>query len=170
MTNKKKNSLNGFNINNSNVSITINSSNNLKKEAKQKSKISQKESEDLKFLFKLYSQKEYDLLLNNLPIIKPYQNKNIYSALHLYPIQIDKKNVSKDREQIFNELREASLGVNVHYIPIHTQPYYLRLGFKEGDYPNSEDYYSNAISIPLFHSMTLYSTLKLFFIIIKLVY
>ena len=99
--------------------------------------------------------KRYDLLLNNLPIIKPYQNKNIYSALHLYPIQIDKKNVSKDREQIFNELREAGLGVNVHYIPIHTQPYYLRLGFKEGDYPNSEDYYSNAISIPLFHSMTL---------------
>jgi UDP-4-amino-4,6-dideoxy-N-acetyl-beta-L-altrosamine transaminase len=100
-------------------------------------------------------QKRYDLLLKNLPIIKPYQNKNVYSAVHLYPIQINRKYVSKNREQIFNELREAGLGVNVHYIPIHTQPYYLQLGFKEGDYPNSEAYYSHAISIPLFSSMTL---------------
>ena len=100
-------------------------------------------------------QKRYDSLLDNLPIIKPYQDKHSYSALHLYPIQINRKYVSKNREQIFNELREAGLGVNVHYIPIHTQPYYLQLGFKEGDYPNSEAYYTHAISIPLFSSMTL---------------
>ena len=63
--------------------------------------------------------------------------------------------VDKSREKIFNELREAGIGVNVHYIPIHTHPYYQQLGFKVGDFPNSESYYNRVISIPLFHAMTL---------------
>jgi len=92
--------------------------------------------------------------LGDLPIIKPYQDKDNYSALHLYPIQIDLNKISKNREQIFNVLRENGIGVNVHYIPIHTQPYYLQFGFREGDFPNSESYYSRVISIPLFHTMT----------------
>ena len=99
-------------------------------------------------------QKRYDSLLSGLPIIRPYQDKHSFSALHLYPIQIDLNKVSKNREQIFNELRENGVGVNVHYIPIHTQPYYLQFGFKEGDFPNSESYYSRTISLPLFHAMT----------------
>jgi len=98
-------------------------------------------------------QERYDLLLSGLPIIEPYQDKDSYSALHLYPIQIDSNKVRKNREQIFNVLRENGVGVNVHYIPIHTQPYYLQFGFREGDFPNSESYYSRAISIPLFHNM-----------------
>jgi len=100
-------------------------------------------------------QERYDSLLSGLPIIKPYQDKDSYSALHLYPIQVDLNKVSKNREQIFNELRENGVGVNVHYIPIHTQPYYLQFGFKEGNFPNSEYYYSRTVSIPLFHTMTL---------------
>jgi UDP-4-amino-4,6-dideoxy-N-acetyl-beta-L-altrosamine transaminase len=100
-------------------------------------------------------QKRYDELLKGLPIITPYQDLDSYSALHLYPIQIDLNRVSKNREQIFNELRENGVGVNVHYIPIHTQPYYQQLGFVKGDFPNSEAYYNRAISIPLFHTMTL---------------
>jgi UDP-4-amino-4,6-dideoxy-N-acetyl-beta-L-altrosamine transaminase len=99
-------------------------------------------------------QKRYDELLNNLPIITHYQGPDSYSAFHLYPIQIDLKNISKNRGQIFNELRKNGIGVNVHYIPIHLQPYYQKLGFKEGSFPNAENYYSRAISIPLFHSMT----------------
>ena len=99
-------------------------------------------------------QERYDLLLSDLPIIEPYQDKDNYSALHLYPIQIDLNKVSKNREQIFNVLRENGIGVNVHYIPIHTQPYYLQFGFREGDFPNSESYYDRTISIPLFHTMT----------------
>jgi len=98
-------------------------------------------------------QKRYDLLLSGLPIIEPYQDKDSYSALHLYPIQIDLNKVRKNREQIFKVLRENGVGVNVHYIPIHTQLYYLQFGFSEGDFPNSESYYSRAISIPLFHTM-----------------
>jgi len=100
-------------------------------------------------------QEKYDILLAGLPVIKPYQDPDCYSALHLYPIQIDLDKNSKGRKKIFNELRENGIGVNVHYIPIHTQPFYQQLGFKEGDFPNSEYYYSRAISIPLFHAMTL---------------
>jgi UDP-4-amino-4,6-dideoxy-N-acetyl-beta-L-altrosamine transaminase len=108
------------------------------------------------FVYKRHKlQEQYDLLLDGLPIIKPYQDKDSYSALHLYPIQIDLDSVDKSRQQIFNELRRGSIGVNVHYIPIHTQPYYLQLGFKEGDFINSEAYYNRAISIPLFHTMTI---------------
>ena len=100
-------------------------------------------------------QKRYDSLLNDLAIIKPYQDQDNYSALHLYPIQVDLESIDKSRQQIFDELRQSGIGVNVHYIPIHTQPYYQQLGFQEGSFPNSEVYYDRAISIPLFHTMTL---------------
>ena len=99
-------------------------------------------------------QERYDSLLSDLPIVKPHQSQDSYSALHLYPIQIDLDSVDKDREKIFDELRQNGIGVNVHYIPIHTQPYYLQFGFKVGDFPNSESYYNRVISIPLFHTMT----------------
>jgi UDP-4-amino-4,6-dideoxy-N-acetyl-beta-L-altrosamine transaminase len=100
-------------------------------------------------------QERYDLLLSSLPIVKPYQDQDSYSALHLYPIQIDLDSVDKSRKQVFDELRQEGIGVNVHYIPIHTQPHYQQLGFKEGNFPNSEVYYSRTISIPLFHTMAL---------------
>jgi UDP-4-amino-4,6-dideoxy-N-acetyl-beta-L-altrosamine transaminase len=100
-------------------------------------------------------QERYDFLLSDFPIMEPYQDKDSYSALHLYPIQIDLENIGKSRKQVFNELRDRGIGVNIHYIPIHTQPYYLQFGFSEGDFPNSEAYYDRSISIPLFHTMTL---------------
>jgi dTDP-4-amino-4,6-dideoxygalactose transaminase len=95
------------------------------------------------------------LLSEDLPIIKPYQSQNSYSSLHLYPIQIDLESTDKTRRRIYDELWDNGIGVNVHYIPIHTQPYYQKKGFKEGDFPNSEAYYNRAISIPLSHSITL---------------
>ena len=107
------------------------------------------------FVSKRHILKErYDMLLSNNSIIKPYQNQDSYSALHLYPIQIDLDIIDKDRQEIFDELKRDGIGVNVHYIPIHTQPYYLKFGFKQGNFPNSEVYYKRAITIPLFHSMT----------------
>tara|TARA_B110000008_G_C16966572_1_gene562257 strand:+ start:2198 stop:3355 length:1158 start_codon:yes stop_codon:yes gene_type:complete len=98
-------------------------------------------------------QEKYNSLLSSLPIIIPYQDKDCYSSLHLYPIQIELNKVSKSRAQIFNSLSKCGIGVNVHYIPIHTQPYFLNLGFSKGDFPNAENYYSGAISIPIFQSM-----------------
>jgi len=91
----------------------------------------------------------YNLLLNNLPLIKPFQDQDSYSSLHLYPIQIDLEKTNKNREKIFEELRSSGVGVNVHYIPIHTHPYYQKLGFQNGDFPNTEAYYTRAISLPL---------------------
>ncbi len=100
-------------------------------------------------------QERYDLLLKDIPVIRPFQNIDSYSALHLYPIQIDTSKVSKNRKQIFDDLRKKGIGVNVHYIPIHTQPYYQKFGFRVGDFPNSESYYSAAISLPIYSSMAL---------------
>ena len=99
-------------------------------------------------------QKRYNELLKNLPVITPYQDMDSYSALHLYPIQIQTDKVKSTRKEIFKALRKNDIGVNVHYIPVHTQPYYENIGFKKGDFPNAESYYESAISIPLFHAMT----------------
>ena len=116
--------------------------------------ISQMERLDEFILKRHILQEKYDSLLAGLPVVRPYQAHDSYSALHLYPIQITLDNNCKSRKQVFIELRDKNIGVNVHYIPIHTQPYYQQLGFKEGDFPNSEYYYSRAISIPLFQAMT----------------
>jgi len=96
----------------------------------------------------------YDQLLGELPVIRPYQSSDIYSALHLYPIQIDVNNATVSRSQVFDTLRKGGICVNVHYIPVHTQPYYLEMGFAYGDFPVSESYYYNAISLPLFPQMS----------------
>ena len=100
-------------------------------------------------------QEKYDELLDGMPIIRPYQDKDCYSSLHLYPIQIDLNKTNKSRKQVFSEIRDLGIGVNVHYIPIHLQPYYEQFGFKRGDFPNSESYYKNTLSLPLFHLMSL---------------
>ncbi len=96
----------------------------------------------------------YDELLKEMPVILPYQSSENFSALHLYPIQIKLEEITKTRKQIFNYLRENGIGVNVHYIPVHTQPYYKGLGFNGGDFPHVESYYSRALSIPLYQGMT----------------
>jgi len=90
-----------------------------------------------------------------LPLVVPFQFEDSYSALHLYPIQVELEKIDKTHAEVFQALRDSGLGVNVHYIPVHTQPYYQEIGFKVGDYQNSELYYSRAISIPLYHGMTL---------------
>ena len=99
-------------------------------------------------------KKRYDLMLENECLIKPYQNPDCFSSLHLYPIKVNLTEHKNSRDKIFNRLRDSGIGVNVHYIPIHTHPYFKGLGFKEGDFPIAEEYYSKAISIPLFQSMT----------------
>lgn len=93
----------------------------------------------------------YDELLQDLPVIMPYRNPENRSALHLYPIQI----APKKRQHIFDYLREHSIGVNVHYIPVPTQPYYREhFGFQAGTFPNAEHYYAKTISLPLYFSLT----------------
>ena len=99
-------------------------------------------------------QERYHGLLVGLPLVCPYQFKDSCSSLHLYPIQIELGKIDKTRAQVYDALRENGLGVNVHYIPIHTQPYYQKMGFKQGDFPQAECYYDRVITIPLFSDMT----------------
>ncbi len=96
---------------------------------------------------------QYDKQLATLPIITPWQSPDCYSTYHLYPIQI-KPEALLSRKMIFDSLREMNIGVNVHYIPVHTQPYYQRLGFKKGNFPVAEAYYERAISLPLHYRLT----------------
>jgi UDP-4-amino-4,6-dideoxy-N-acetyl-beta-L-altrosamine transaminase len=100
-------------------------------------------------------QQRYDELLLGLPITLPHQLEGSYSALHLYPIQLKLESIAKPHAQVFEELRLHGLGVNVHYIPVHTQPYYQNMGFEQGGYPLSENYYRRAISIPLYSGLSL---------------
>ena len=100
-------------------------------------------------------QQRYDELLKDLPLILPHQSSDSYSSLHLYPIQIDFTKTKKTRAEVFEILRDESIGVNVHYIPVHTQPYFENMGFKEGNYPSAESYYKGAITIPNFQGMTI---------------
>ena len=100
-------------------------------------------------------QKRYNELLKDFPVIVPYQSSHSYSALHLYPIQIDTNKVKKTRAEIFKELRDNGIGVNIHYIPIHLQPYFEKIGFAKGSFPNAENYYESALSIPMFQGLTI---------------
>ncbi len=94
----------------------------------------------------------YDALLSGLGLGLPGRDADAASAWHLYVVRVPA--AKAPRAQVFDQLRQLGIGVNVHYIPVHTQPYYARLGFREGDFPEAEGYYREAITLPLFASMT----------------
>lgn len=92
----------------------------------------------------------YDQAFEDFPLQLPYQEKYQASAWHLYVIQL----LEHDRSSVFQALRRAGVGANVHYIPVHMQPYYRRLGCRPGQCPEAERYYSRAVSLPLFPTLT----------------
>ena len=96
----------------------------------------------------------YDRLLADLPLRLPARLPDRLSAWHLYAVELKNEQTAATRAHVFKALRDANIGVNVHYIPIHTQPYYRQLGFKPGDFPAAEAYYVQAISLPLFPELT----------------
>jgi UDP-4-amino-4,6-dideoxy-N-acetyl-beta-L-altrosamine transaminase len=98
--------------------------------------------------------KRYDSNLVGLPIELPISLENSSSSMHLYVIRLKLKAMSLDKKQLFAKLMSHGISVNVHYIPIHTQPFYRAMGFDWGDFPAAETYYSEAMSLPLFPSMT----------------
>jgi len=98
--------------------------------------------------------KRYDKLLADLPITMPWQHPDSYSGLHLYVIRLQLDKINKTHRQVFDQLREQGVGVNLHYIPVHTQPHYQQMGFKIGDFTQAEQYYAEAISLPMFHALT----------------
>lgn len=92
--------------------------------------------------------------LEGLPLILPYQRPETFSAWHLFVICLDTIKTQHTRKEIFVKMREQGIGVNVHFIPIHTQPYYQNLGFKAGDFPNAEHYYQRCITLPISYCLT----------------
>ncbi len=98
--------------------------------------------------------RRYDQLLQVLPVDTPWQHPDSYSGLHLYVIRLQLNKISKTHREVFEALREEGIGVNLHYIPVHTQPYYQQMGFKVSDFPESESYYAEAISLPMYQTLT----------------
>ena len=98
--------------------------------------------------------RRYDHLLASLPVTIPWQHPDSYSGLHLYPVRLDLTRTVRSHRQVFESLREKGIGVNLHYIPVHLQPYYRQLGFNSGDFPEAERYYGEAISLPMFPDLT----------------
>lgn len=96
----------------------------------------------------------YNESLRDLPLVVPYQHPDTYSAFHLYVIRLKLDRTGKSHRQVFEELRALGILVNLHYIPVHTQPYYAGIGFRPGDFPEAERYYGEAISLPMYSSLS----------------
>ena len=96
----------------------------------------------------------YDRLLADLPITRPLVDVLNESAWHLYVIRIDPQRAGKNRRQVYDSMRAGGVGVQVHYIPVHLQPYYRALGFKRGHCPEAELYSEQALSLPLYPAMS----------------
>lgn len=96
---------------------------------------------------------KYDKLFVELPVQVPARDQD-YSALHLYVIRLKLNLISRTHHDVFVALREQGIGVNLHYIPVHTHPYYREMGFAMGDFPEAERYYREAISLPIYPGLT----------------
>lgn len=96
----------------------------------------------------------YNTELAGLPLQLPWQHPDSYSAYHLYIIRLATGQLTHSHAYIFSELRARGIGVNLHYIPVHTQPYYQQQGFQPDQFPQAMAYYRQAISIPMFASLT----------------
>lgn len=96
----------------------------------------------------------YHTLLADLPLTLPWQHPDTAPSWHLYVIRLHLDTITQTQRQVFEALRAANIGVNLHYIPVHTQPDYQRLGFNWGDFPQAEQYYREAITLPLFPSLS----------------
>ncbi|MGL5250682.1 MAG: DegT/DnrJ/EryC1/StrS family aminotransferase, partial [Enterovibrio sp.] len=95
----------------------------------------------------------YHTQLRGLPLKLPQLLAQTQSSWHLYVVRLQLEELTLSHQQIFAQLRKLGVGVNLHYIPVHLQPYYQALGFKRGDFPCAEHYYSSAVTLPLFAAM-----------------
>jgi len=98
--------------------------------------------------------RRYNRLLLDLPVALPLQRSDCYSSFHLYAVCLQLKKIDVSHREVFESMRAQDVGVNLHYIPVHTQPYYQRMGFKAGQFPVAENYYREAISLPIYPGLT----------------
>ena len=98
--------------------------------------------------------RRYHDKLRELPLQLP-QNEDIdTSSWHIYVVRLQLDKIAKTQKTVFDEMRSADIGVNLHYIPVHFHPYYQKLGFKKGDFPQCEQYYREALTLPLYPGLT----------------
>lgn len=98
--------------------------------------------------------KRYDEQLADIPVATPWHHPDSYSGLHLYVVRLQLDRIKINHRQVFEALRDQGLGVNLHYIPVHTQPYYQRMGYQVGGFPEAERYYAEAISLPMYPGLS----------------
>lgn len=98
--------------------------------------------------------RRYDEQLAEMPVVTPWQHSDGYSGFHLYVIRLKQDQITKTHRQVFEALRAGGIGVNLHYIPVYLQPYYAGLGYKQGYCAESEKYYAEAISLPMYSTLT----------------
>lgn len=96
----------------------------------------------------------YRQQLAGLPLSWQLQPDDCRSSLHLFVVRLQTSQIGKSRLNIFQQLRDAGIGANLHYIPVHLQPYYQNRGFKPGDYPQAERYYAEALTLPLYPDLS----------------
>lgn len=96
----------------------------------------------------------YESQLADLPVVTPWQHPDGSSAMHLYIVRLKRDEVTRSHREVFRILRRQGIGVNLHYIPVHLQPYYRERGFAVGNFPEAERYYTEAISLPMFPTLT----------------
>lgn len=96
----------------------------------------------------------YNELLASLPVVIPWQQGDSYSSFHLYVIRLKPGETNKSQRQVYESLRSDGILVNLHYIPVYRQPYYEEMGFSAGYCPQAEQYYSEAISLPMYPGLT----------------
>ncbi|MDD2892330.1 MAG: UDP-4-amino-4,6-dideoxy-N-acetyl-beta-L-altrosamine transaminase [Halothiobacillaceae bacterium] len=97
--------------------------------------------------------RQYDTQLADLPVQRPWQHPDSHSACHLYPVRLRCDESKVSHREVFDSLRAQGIGVNLHYIPVHTQPYYEEMGFRRGDFPEAERYYAETFSLPLYPAL-----------------
>jgi UDP-4-amino-4,6-dideoxy-N-acetyl-beta-L-altrosamine transaminase len=97
---------------------------------------------------------QYNESLHGLPLVLPYESPDVRSSWHLYIVEIDSRRTQVTRREVYDHLAQRGISANVHYIPVHLQPYYRRLGFEPGMFPAAEGYYAAALTLPLFAGMT----------------
>lgn len=96
----------------------------------------------------------YEKLLRGHPVTTPWQHADSYSGLHLYVVRLDNNAMNATHREVFERLRVAGIGVNLHYIPVYRHPYYASQGFNASDFPEAERYYAEAISLPMYPALT----------------
>jgi UDP-4-amino-4,6-dideoxy-N-acetyl-beta-L-altrosamine transaminase len=96
----------------------------------------------------------YGKLLEGVDVVSQHCPERVYSSFHLYVVRVPEKAAGTEHKRVFEELRRNDIGVNLHYIPVHLQPYYARRGHSPGDFPNAEQYYKEAMTLPLYPALS----------------